>query len=57
MSWELPLLADRSWHSETFEFAVTRDRPKPDEPMFSLSFDYKNVGTVFVDEVLITENR
>lgn len=57
VSWELPLVADGNWHSETFEFAVTRDHPKSDEPMFSIIFDYNNVGTVFIDEVLIAEKQ
>ena len=57
VGWELPLVADGEWHSEAFQFEATRDHPKPDEPMFSIIFDYNNVGTVFIDDVLIAEKQ
>jgi serine/threonine protein kinase len=55
--WEHVLIADGNWHTDAFEFTVTNDHPRADEPMFGAFFDYNNTGSIFIDEVIVAEKR
>jgi hypothetical protein len=50
-----PLVADGKWHTDSFEFTVTDNHPRPDEPLFGIFFDYHNTGDVDIDDVIIAE--
>ena len=53
--WNHPLVADGKWHTDSFEFTVTDNHPRPDEPLFGIFFDYHNTGDVDIDDVIIAE--
>ncbi len=53
--WNHQLINDGNWHQDSFEFTVTDDHPKPDEPMFAIFLDYHNTGDVYIDDVIIAE--
>jgi len=51
--WNHNLIADNAWHTDSFEFSVTEDHPKSNEPMLGIFFDYQYAGDIYVDDISI----
>ena len=52
--WNSSLISDNQWHTESVNFTATSDHPLISEPVFSLMFDYLNIGEVYVDDINIS---
>jgi len=52
--WNHKLINDGKWHTDSFEFTVTDNNPKSDEPYLGIFFDYHFKGDVDIDDIRIT---
>ena len=51
--WNRLIIGDESWRQDSFEFMASASRPKSDEPLFNICFEYNNIGYILIDDVLI----
>ena len=51
------LIDDNIWHTDSFEFTVTEDKPKSNEPMLGIIFDYKYSGDIYVDDISVKKDE